>query len=46
MVDGLHNYRHGQPAEQPVAPSLTMAVYVISTVAAALRWLTALDIQQ
>jgi hypothetical protein len=46
MVDGLHNYRHGQPAEQPVAPSLTMAVYVISTVAAALRWLTALDTQQ
>lgn len=46
VVDGLHNYRHGQPTEQPVAPSLTMAVYVISTVAAALRWLTVLDAQE
>jgi hypothetical protein len=46
MVDGLHNYRHGQAAEEPVAPSLTMTIYVISTVAAALRWLSALDAQR
>lgn len=43
VVDGLHNYRHGQPAEEPVAPSMTMAVYVLSTVAATLRWLVAVD---
>jgi len=46
IVDGLHNYRHGQPAEQPIAPSLTITIYVISTVASALRWLTTLDAQQ
>jgi hypothetical protein len=46
MVDGLHNYRHGQATEEPLAPSLTLAVYVISIVAAALRWLSALDAQQ
>lgn len=42
-VDGLHNYRHGQPTEEPVAPSMTMAVYALSTIAAALRWLVAVD---
>lgn len=42
-VDGLHNYRHGQGSEQPVAPSLTVSVYVVSTVAATLRWLVAID---
>lgn len=43
LVDGLHNYRHGQAVEQPVAPSLTVAVYVTSSVAAALRWMVAID---
>lgn len=42
-VDGLQYYRHGQGSEQPVAPSLTMSVYIISTIAAALRWLVAID---
>lgn len=42
-VDGLHNYRHGQGSQQPVAPSLSVAVYVVSTVAAALRWLVAIE---
>ena len=42
-VDGLHNYRHGQASQQPVAPSLSVAVYVASTVAAALRWLVAIE---
>lgn len=43
LVDGLHNYRHGQGAEQPIAPSLPMAVYVLSSVAATLRWLVLID---
>ena len=42
-VDGLHNYRHGQGSEQPVAPSLSVAVYVVSSVAAAMRLLVAVD---
>ena len=45
-VDGLHNYRHGQGVQQPVAPSLTLAVYVISSGAAALRWLVEIDSKQ
>ncbi|MBW8327764.1 MAG: hypothetical protein K0M48_00935 [Thiobacillus sp.] len=45
-VDGLQNYRHGQPTEEPVAPSMTMAVYALSTIAAALRWLVAVDAKQ
>lgn len=45
-VDGLHNYRHGQGVQQPVAPSLTFAVYVISTGAATLRWLVEIDSKQ
>jgi hypothetical protein len=43
LVDGLHNFRHGQGVESPVAPSLTVAVYVISTIAAVIRWLAAID---
>jgi hypothetical protein len=46
MVDGLHNYRHGQPVPEPVAPSPTLAVFVISLVAAALRWLVSIDAKQ
>lgn len=42
-VDGLHNYRHGQGSQQPIAPSLSVAVYVLSLVAAALRWLVAIE---
>jgi hypothetical protein len=38
-VDALHNYRHGQPSEQPVAPSEEVAVYVLSSGSAFLRWL-------
>lgn len=44
QVDGLHLYRHGQASTEPVAPSLTLAVYVVSTVAAAIRWLVAVDL--
>lgn len=45
-VDGLQNYRHGQGVEQAIAPSLTLAVYVISTGAAILRWLVEIDSRQ
>lgn len=43
QVDGLHLYRHGQAATEPTAPSLMLAVYVISTFAAAIRMLAAID---
>jgi hypothetical protein len=42
-IDGLHSYRHGQGSEQPVAPSLSVAVYIVSIVASTLRWLVAID---
>lgn len=43
FVDGLHNYRHGQGSEVPIAPSLPIAVYVLSSAAATLRWLVMID---
>jgi len=43
IVTSLHNYRHGQGSEAPVAPTLTVAVFVLSTVAAFLRWLVEVD---
>lgn len=42
-VDALHNYRHGQGKEEPVAPSLEFAVYVISSGASIIRWLIEID---
>jgi hypothetical protein len=42
-VDALHNYRHGQPSGQPVAPSEEVAVYVLSTGSAFLRWLIGIN---
>jgi hypothetical protein len=39
-VDGLHYYRHGQGIPEPVAPPLDFTVYVMSSGAAFLRWLT------
>lgn len=38
-ADALHNYRHGQPEADPVAPSEELAVYALSTGAAHLRML-------
>lgn len=46
IVDSLHHYRHGQGVEQPIAPSPAVAVYVVSQVSAALRWLVTLDDEQ
>jgi hypothetical protein len=42
-VDGLHNYRHGQGLPEPVAPPIELAIYVVSTTAAHLRWLVEID---
>lgn len=38
-VDAIHNYRHGQPDMEPVAPPLNVAVYIISSGTSFLRWL-------
>jgi hypothetical protein len=42
-VDGMHIYRHGQATEDPVAPSMELAVYVLSSGAAMLRLLLGID---
>jgi hypothetical protein len=42
-VNALHNYRHGQPSEQPVAPTVEVAVYVLSSGSAFLRWLVGMN---
>ena len=42
-VDALHNYRHGQPSKQPVAPSEEVAIYVLSSGSAFLRWLIGIN---
>lgn len=42
-VNALHNYRHGQPSEQPVAPTIEVAVYVLSSGSAFLRWLIGMN---
>ena len=39
-VHALHSYRHGQPADIPVAPSLELATYALSTGSSHLRMLT------
>lgn len=38
-VDGLHNYRHGQTDDEPVAPSEKMTIYVLSSGSSFMRWL-------
>jgi hypothetical protein len=42
-VDALHMYRHGQGVQEPVAPSMGTAVYVLSSGAATLRMLLGVD---
>lgn len=39
FVDSIHPFRHGQGTEAPVAPSIAVAVFVVSSVASVLRWL-------
>jgi len=41
-VDGMHNYRHGQPENEPVAPSEELAVYMLSSGSSFLRLLVEL----
>jgi len=38
-VAAIHNYRHGQPDTEPVAPPVNVAVYIISSGTSFLRWL-------
>ena len=42
-VNALQNYRHGQPSEQPVAPTIEVAVYVLSSGSSFLRWLIGMN---
>lgn len=42
-VDSVHNYRHGQGQQEPVAPPIQLAVYIISSGATFLRWLLEID---
>lgn len=42
-VEGLHNYRHGQGSKEPVAPSEGVAIYVLSSGSAFLRWLIGIN---
>lgn len=44
-VDGLHNYRHGQVNDEPVAPTEDIAIYVLSSGSAFLRWLIGINNQ-
>lgn len=41
-VDAIHNYRHGQPNEEPVAPDESLCVHVLSTGSSYIRWLAEL----
>ena len=38
-VDGMHNYRHGQPQVKPAAPSEELVVYILSSGSSFLRLL-------
>ncbi len=42
-VHGLHNYRHGQESVDPVAPSEELAIYILSSGSAFLRWLVQIN---
>jgi hypothetical protein len=42
-VDALHDYRHGQAAEEPVAPNEQMTIHILSTGSSYIRWLAQMD---
>jgi hypothetical protein len=42
-VDSLHNYRHGQPDDVPIAPTEDVSIYILSSGSAFLRWLIGMD---
>jgi hypothetical protein len=43
-VDAVHHYRHGQATEEPIAPSDEMAIHIVSTGSAYIRWLCQFDL--
>jgi|GEM_PF-994955 len=43
FVNGVHYYRHGQPEENIVEPPLNVAVYILSQVSNAIRFLIPVD---
>ncbi|MDH0851792.1 hypothetical protein N5D66_27920 [Delftia tsuruhatensis] len=43
FVNGVHYYRHGQPEENIVAPPFGVAVYILSQVSNAIRFLIPVD---
>lgn len=43
FVNGVHFYRHGQGREDPVAPSMDSAIYIVSNIASAVRLLAVVD---
>jgi len=45
-VDGVHDYRHGQPGHESVAPSEQTAVLILSTGTAYLRELASLQLRR
>ena len=42
-VDALHNYRHGQASDEPIAPSEELTIHIISTGSSYIRWLSQFD---
>jgi hypothetical protein len=42
-VDSIHNYRHGQPNDIPIAPTEDMCIYILSSGSAFLRWLIGMN---
>jgi hypothetical protein len=44
-VDAAHFYRHEQGSEEPAQPPLQLAIYIVSSGTAHLRWLAELDTQ-
>ena len=42
-VDGVHNYRHAEGAEEPTPPPFSLALVLMSNGAAFLRWLAEMD---
>lgn len=43
-INAAHEYRHGQEVEEPANPPVDLAVAMVSTGAAYLRWLVRLDL--
>jgi hypothetical protein len=44
-VDAAHFYRHEEGSEEPAQPPLQLAIYIVSSGTAHLRWLAELDTQ-